>query len=111
MEPVKIAQNIQELPVIEKDVNLKFVQQDKFSRLTDVVLNAIHTHEHLLMEKFVCHTTAVTDINLALTAHVLNVQISRDLKELVLLVELINVISGRKYFKMVPVSTAHCSKQ
>lgn len=59
-EDVKIALTILEQPVIVKVANHKCVPPDRFSKLMDVVLNAIHTQEPLQMEKSVSHTTVLT---------------------------------------------------
>lgn len=63
MEHVRIVLNILGLPVIIRVAPHKFVLQDRFSKLMEDVLNVIHTQEQMLQERFVFHTTAMTDKN------------------------------------------------
>lgn len=83
MEHVRIALNILGLPVIIRVAPHKFVLQDRFSKLMEDVLNVIHTQEQMLQERFVFHTTAMTDKNWAQMDHVLTAQIMREHRELV----------------------------
>lgn len=76
----RIAQHIQELQVIEKVANHKFVPLDRFFKLMDDVLNAIHTPEQTPREKSAYHIIVMIDKNLDQMDHVLIAQTLRELK-------------------------------
>lgn len=110
-ELVKTVANTPEpLPTVE-NAPAQFVPPGRSSKKMDDVPSAIHTPELMPKERVAYHTTAMTDKCLANRELASTAQTSRELKELVLLVDPIPVTSDREFCKMVLASTAHFINQ
>jgi hypothetical protein len=110
-EPARIAQtSVEPLPTAECALS-SHVPLDKSSKRMEDVLTATHTPEQMLMERFVSHITAQTCKSLAHSELVSNAPNSRELKELVLLVDQIPVTLDREFWKMVHANIAHSTDQ
>ena len=105
MEGAKLARHIQELHLTIEAALLKYVPLDRFFKLMDAALSAIHTLERTLREKSVFLTTAMTERNSDQTELALSAQNSRELKEEDSLVDMTHVTSDKRSSQMAPVNT------
>lgn len=97
MEPARLAQtSVEPLPTAECALS-SHVPLDRSSKEMEDVPIAIHTPEPMLMERFASHTTALTDKSLDHSELASTAQLTKELKELDLLVDQTPVTLDREY--------------